>query len=62
MATSERAETESKVIKEAIVLPLELPIWVTKCPLTEPAKKKPIEPAKKKPMTFVERLKRWIQQ
>ena len=47
-------ETERKVIKEAIVLPLELPIWVTKNPLTEPAKKKP--------MTFVERLKRWIQQ
>jgi hypothetical protein len=38
VATSERAETESKVIKEAIVLPLELPIWVTKNPLTEPAK------------------------
>jgi len=53
VATSERAETESKVIKEAIVLPLELPIWVTKNPLTEPAKKKP--------MTFVERLKRWMQ-
>ena len=54
MATSKGTETERKVIKEAIVLPLELPIWVTKNPLTEPAKKKP--------MTFVERLKRWIQQ
>ena len=54
MATSKGTETENKVIKEAIVLPLELPIWVTKNPLTEPVKKKP--------MTFVERLKRWIQQ
>ena len=46
-------EPQAKVIKEAIVLPLELPIWVTKNTLTEPAKKKP--------MTFVERLKRWMQ-
>jgi len=53
VATSKGTETERKVIKEAIVLPLELPIWVTKNPLTEPAKKKP--------MTFVERLKRWMQ-
>jgi len=49
-AWSPRQEAGQKVIKEAIVLPLELPIWVTKNTLTEPAKKKP--------MTFVERLKR----